>query len=279
MTNMTKRLLSLAIAVIMMISLLPVSVFAETPAELPQAEVTKLSATTLAGGDYMIHPSGDNTVERPLEIAVNFKAIDTLEECLAGDYSQWLVDFYLTIDNLAGDAITADNCYLAGNYGTFGWIEIPLDGQTIESGVTYPIVSQYDATLNYKDICKSVKDFTAAIHIDQAILDANPGMTVKLELVMTNPENREEKIQIGPDYIYGVEALKNSVAAMNKDTNEIYSSVNDAMEEAESGDTVLLLGDINAARKMILSCSSVNFSGVNFRMERRIFINSLNFSI
>ncbi|MBR4863846.1 MAG: hypothetical protein IKU07_04655 [Oscillospiraceae bacterium] len=214
----------------------------------PNAKVTPMAKVELEAGEYDVWNGSSlsaGTAKLPLEVVLNFKAIDTLEECLAGGYAKWLVDFNITFEGLENGSFVADNCYLAGNYGTFRWIKVPTDGITLENGVTYPVVSQYDATLNYKDICKSVQDFTAAIHIDQAVLDANPNMTVKLELVMTNPNNKEEKIQIGPDYIYGVAALKNSVAAMNKDTNEIYSNVEDAMKEAVSGQTVKLLGDIN----------------------------------
>ena len=211
MTNITKRLLSLAIAVIMMISLLPVSVFAETPANLPKAEVKKLPAMTLAADEYITWPSGDTSVERPLEIAVNFKALDTLEECLAGGYANWLVDFNLTFSNLANGTIVTDNCYLAGNYGDFNWVVINAEGLELEDGVTYPVVSAYDASLNYKDICKSVQNFTAAIHIDEAILNANPGMIIKLELVMTDPENSDNKQQVGEDLIYTVADLKGNV--------------------------------------------------------------------
>ena len=135
---------------------------------------------------------------------MNFKANETLEECLAGEFSKYLVDFYLTVSGLENGSLTADNCYLAGNYGTFGWIVIPTDGIVLEDGVSYPIVSAYDATLNYKDICKSVKDFTAAIYIDNAILAANPNMTVTLELKMTNPNDASEVLLVGEPAVFTV---------------------------------------------------------------------------
>lgn len=267
MTNMTKRLLSLAIAVIMMISLLPVSVFAETTEALPQADVTKLSATTLAGGDYMIWPSGDDTIDRPLEIAVKFAATDSLEECLAGAYANWLVDFYLTIEGLSGESIVADNCYLAGNYGSFGWVVIPTDGYVLEEGVTYPIVSQYDASLNYKDICKSVQEFIAAIHIDDAILEANPNMRVKLELKMTDPSNADNKLQIGEDLIYTAAELnaetpnalpKAEVTPMTKvvlEANE-YRTWNGIVSDKES--EALVPGDEQLPLEVVMNFKAID---------------------
>ena len=181
------------------------------PVVLPNATVSKCDPLTLTAVEhkYMVWPSGDATIDRPLEIVMNFKANDTLEECLASGFSDWLVDFNLKFTGLANGSITADNCYLAGNYGAFGWIVIPTDGMVLKEGGTYPVVSAYDATLNYKDICKSVKDFTAAIHVDQSILDANPNFKVELTLVMTNPNDASEKLTIGEPVVYTAADLKN----------------------------------------------------------------------
>jgi len=216
-----KKFLSLLLSVGMILSCTNVSVFAagteentvtETSTEsvgYPQAEVSKLPAMklTAAEHDYMVWPSGDDTIDRPLEIVMNFKAKDTLEEAKAGGYSKWLTDFYLTVEGLAEGSIIADNSYLAGNYGTFGWIVIPTDGLEIENGVTYPIVSAHDATLNYEDICKSVQNFTAAIHIAPEIVEANPDIQVKLELKMTNPADADDVLVIGEPAVYTADAL------------------------------------------------------------------------
>jgi len=113
----------------------------------------------------------------------------------------------------------------------------------VEEGVTYPVVALYDPTLNYKDICKSVKDFTAAIHIDQAVLDANPNMTVTLELVMTNPNNANDTMQIGEDYIYRVKDLTN-FAAKNLATETLYTSAQEAINAANPGETVVLIRNL-----------------------------------
>ncbi len=168
----------------------------------PEADVTVLEPVTLKAGDYMAWPSGDTNIDRPLEILMNFKANQTAEEAAAGGYGKWITDFYLTVDGLENGSITADNCYLAGNYGEYGWIVIPTDGLEIESGVSYPIVSQYDANLTYENICDYVKDFTAAIHIDPEILKANPNMEVKLELKMTNPDDSTDVMVIGEPAVY-----------------------------------------------------------------------------
>ena len=181
--------------------------------ELPDATVSKLSALTLAPNSYStydgsLHKNDEKTAsDRPLQIVMNFKANDTEETAKASGFDKYLCDFYLKFTGLKEGKITADNCYLAGNYGDFGWIVIPADGLELEEGVEYPVVSGYDATLNYKDICKSVKDFTAAIHVAPAILEANPDFKVSLALRMTHPENKAY-FNVGAPIVYSVADLK-----------------------------------------------------------------------
>lgn len=242
-----KRSLAMILAVLMVVTILPVTVFAEgseqtnpdqevdtatvdtsleTESEpqdaltdgsegkdkLPDATVSVLEPIVLtqAEHDYMVWPSGDDTIDRPLQIVMNFKANETQEEAAAGAYGDYKCDFYLTCTGLTGDSIVADDCYLAGNYGSFGWIVIPTDGVEIDEGVSYPIVSGYDANLKYaQDICGSVKNFTAAIYISEEILEANPNFKVSLALKMTNPNDENDVLVIGEPAVYTVEDLLN----------------------------------------------------------------------
>lgn len=249
---MKRRILSLLLVCIMVLGILPVSAFATDGEDTPNAIVTVMDPVTLTKADhqYICWPSGDNNVDRPLEIVMNFKAQDNAEdEDIANHpYAKWLVDFYLTIGGLTGDSIVADNCYLAGNYGSFGWIVIPTDGLEIEEGVSYPVVSGYDATLNYKDICTSVKDFTAAIHIDEAILDANPDMTVTLELKMTDPNNAENVITIGKPAVYTATELtyKESTegSAPSTDTPDFSIDISDNIVIEGIADGALVVSEL-----------------------------------
>ncbi len=204
-----KKVLSIILALAMVIGTVGITALADTTVNSPEAEVTVLPRMTLtaADHDYMCWPSGDDTINRPLEIVMNFKTNETVEEARPNGFLPWKVDFYLTFEGFAGDKIVADNCYLAGNYGSFGWIVIPTDGMELEEGVEYPVVAAYDANITYKQICESVKNFTAAIHVDQAILDANPDFKVTLKLKMTNPDNPEDVIVVGEPATYTAEDL------------------------------------------------------------------------
>ena len=209
--------------------LLPFVAMAE--AALPKAAVTRCAPVTLTRADhnYMVWPSGDATVDRPLQIVMNFKAQESLEEAKAGAYGKYKCDFYLSIEGLAETsivegysrkAITANDCYLAGNYGSFGWIVIPTDGLVLEEGISYPVVSAYDANLTYEDICGSVKDFTAAIYVAPAILAANPDFKVSLALKMTDPNDASKVLTIGEPATYTVKDLLMPTATVSTLANE-----------------------------------------------------------
>ena len=180
----------------------------------PNAEVTKLPALTLGADTYMAIDGASDDVARPLQIVMNFKTKETVEEARPNGFLAWGCDFYLTFSGVKNGIFTANDCYLAGNYGTFGWVVIPTDGMDLENDVTYPVLAGYtgdteaDLGITYKQICEDVKDFTAAIYVAPAILEANPDFKVTLELKMTNPEDENDVITIGEPAVYTVADLK-----------------------------------------------------------------------
>ncbi len=214
--------------------------------KMPRADVTVLKPMTLTAAEhgYVAWPSGDNSIDRPLDIVVNFKATESQEDAAASIFGKWAGDFYVTVTGIEDGTLTADDCYLAGNYGTYGWIVIPMDGTTITEGVANPVVSLYDANLTYENICDYVRDFTAAIHISDEIIEANPDLKIELALNLKNPATGDLMV-IGEPAVYDVDDLRPEVA-----TNEAaigstqYATLEEAIKVAEEGQNINILTDI-----------------------------------
>lgn len=177
---------------------------------MPAATVEKLPAFTLtkARDAYACWPEGDTDMDRPLDIVMNFLANDDGKaEANESGFADWKCDFYLTFSDMAGASLEADDCYLAGNYGGFGWIVIPADDIIIDNNATLPVVAAYDANITYRQVCDTVKKFTAAIHVADAVMTANPNLKITLQLKMTNNKDASQELVVG-SYTYTIEDLK-----------------------------------------------------------------------
>jgi|GEM_PF-1275113 len=200
--------------------------------ELPSATVTNLGAVTLE--TYRVYegnwPPVDGTEPITLQVAMQFVANDDSAEAAANAYADYITDFYISLDGMAQESFVADGCYLAGEYGDFGWILIPLDGMTIENGEVYPIVSNMFA-LTYEGICSSVGTFNCGIYFAEEILAANPDMTVTLELGLSetvDDAKAAEFIPVGETHTFETKnfvlpsATVNSLGATTIDTYRVY---------------------------------------------------------
>ena len=148
----------------------------------PTATVNNLGMTTVAAGDYMVYGGGENSKEMPLSFVMQFLADQDAEDMATSPFADWYGDFVLTFTGLENGCFTADNCYLAGHYGSFGWVKIPVDGMVIEDGARYPVMLGVGLGQKYDYICSSVEDFKCALYLAPEILEANPNIQVKLEL-------------------------------------------------------------------------------------------------
>ena len=148
----------------------------------PTATVNNLGMTTVEAGDYMVYGSGDNTAEMPLSFVMQFLANQTEADMETSPFADWYGDFVITFTGIEEGSFTADGCYLAGHYGSFGWVKVPVDGMTIENGVRYPVMLGVGMGQKYEYICSSVQDFKCALYLTPEILEANPNIQVKLEL-------------------------------------------------------------------------------------------------
>jgi len=291
MSKMFKRVLSVVLAMMMVITLIPTTVFAageSNAADAPKADVSVIGAPTLTAAEhnYMVYPSGDSSIDRPLDIAMRFLATESFEEAAAGPFAKWKTDFYISVDGLSGDSIVADGCYLAGNYGSYGWIVIPTDGIELEEGVSYPVVSAYDANLTYENICSYVKDFTAAIYISRDILEQNPDFTVTLSLKMTDPEDENNVITVGEPAVYNYDSIMYTArigeakfetfaeaiaAAQDGDTVTVLKAGTYTLPSSISGKDITLVGSSNGDTIIDVVDKKPNMGGANVTFENLTF--------
>ena len=182
--------------------------------KMPNAEVKNLGRITI--DEYSVYDlmgggglkDGGDSVD--LQVAMEFLAKDTESEAQANVFGNYTTDFFIEINGIKDGKFVADGCYLAGNYGTFGWIMIPLDGMEIVDGKIYPVITSVGFDFKYVDICTSVKDFKCGIYFTEDILKANPDMSVTLTLGLSETMDKAQEsefITVDEPYIYTVEDM------------------------------------------------------------------------
>ena len=222
----TRRILCFLVALVMMLSIVSIGAIASavenavsstnetegtndnsgSASDLPVANVNKLASETVT--EYTVYDlfggyTGDGKAALDPQVLMQFTAIDSAEEAKESKYAEYVTDFFIEVSGLkeSTEPTYGDGCYLIGNYGSFGWVVIPLDGVGIENG-TYPVISPI-VPFTYADICESVKDFKCGIYFSEAFLEANPTVTVSLSLGLSETKDLAincEYIQVGDTY-------------------------------------------------------------------------------
>lgn len=156
----------------------------------PTATVNDLGMTTVPAGEYGVWNgssyTGTSTEDMPLSFVMQFLADQSEADMANSPYADWYGDFVITFSGIEGGSFVADGCYLAGHYGTFGWVKVPVDGMTIENGVRYPVMLGVGFGIDYQYICSGVEDFKCAMYLTPEVLAANPNIEVKLELAVVD---------------------------------------------------------------------------------------------
>jgi hypothetical protein len=129
-------------------------------------------------------------LEANLEAAYTFSVTETLEEAKNNPYANWYCDFYVMLDSALG----ANELFLGGNYGTFGWVgfhngDLTLDANTeiglLESVTTNP--------WTYLDVVQNVGTFICGVgDVDNALT----GATFTVMLRLTNPEDPTDFVNV-----------------------------------------------------------------------------------
>ena len=219
----------------------------------PTATVNDLGATTVAAGDYMVYGSGDNSEDMPLSFVMQFLADQTEEDMKASPYAEWYGDFVLTFTGLENGEFTADGCYLAGHYGSFGWVKVPVDGMVIEDGARYPVMLGVGMGQKYDYICSSVQDFKCALYLTPEILAANPNIEVKLELgVVDNSKGSDAAASalVNNENVYSV--TEYTYDALDFDPNYIKEyTIDDANPVDFENDSEKTVGTLTYKRNLI----------------------------
>ena len=242
--------------------------------KLPNAEVVNMGPTEIS--DYRIWGGGSNlnqgTDTIKLQVALDFIAKDSDKEARENAYGQYVTDFYITIDGAEGGSFVADGCYLAGSYGSFGWIMIPLDGMSITNGVVHPVITSAFAggfNFSYEDICTLVKDFKCGIYFSKAVLDANPGLTVSLDLGLSESLEQAQNATFTPvienPFVFDVEDMTSAVAVVG---SEYYSSFAYAVTAAiASGEEVKVVANTLVSDEVVINKNlSVDLNGKTLTM-------------
>ena len=240
-----------------------------TVGKLPNAEVINLGYVTV--DEYRIYNGSLTEGGEPidLQVAMQFLAKDTAAEAAANAFGNYTTDFYITIDGIEGDSFVADGCYLAGHYGDFGWIMIPLDGMTIVDGAVYPVITSVGFDFKYVDICTSVKDFKCGIYFSDEVIKNNPDMKVNLTLGLSediNAAREADFITVDEPYIYEVKDMLR-VAEVN---GVKYATLAEAVAAAESGATVTLLTDAIGAGVVIDKSVTIDFDGKTYTLNKAV---------
>lgn len=154
-----------------------------TPNELPKASVSVYTPTEpIVWGSYG-QWSPTEGLEAELDAIYQFSCTESFEEAKESPYANWHCDFYVVLDKELG----ANEIFLGGNYGTFGWVgfhngDLTLDANTeiglLESVTTNP--------WTYLDVVQNVGTFICGVgNVDGSL----EGATFKVMLRLTNPDD------------------------------------------------------------------------------------------
>lgn len=242
----------------------------------PSATVTNLGERVVAAGDYSVYPNGETTEDLNLPFVMQFTANHTKEQAASTPFGKWYGDFVVSFDGFENGGFTADGCYLAGNYGSFGWIKVPVDGMEIKNGDRFPIMlSLVNGAQTYEGICDYVKEFLCALYLTPEIVNANPNLKVTLELdVVENSDDAYEALQNGTN-IYQVvsyDYTASDFAAPVAKIGEVeYKTLQVAIDAAQAGETITVLRDITLTEGVTVAADdeiTLNLNGMTISQEK-----------
>ncbi len=155
---------------------------------LPQASVIRSEEYENVDLDWGSYGQWSPTsgLNNHLEAAYTFSCLQTPEQAEKSKYAEWYCDFVVVLDEDLG----ANEIFLGGNYGSFGWVGFHNGDLTLEAGTEIPLLGSVTSNpWTYADVANSVGTFICGVgHVG----DALDGATFTVYLRLTNPENEAE---------------------------------------------------------------------------------------
>lgn len=195
-----KRILSMALAMLLALSCVPAVAFAETETELP--ELPTLTMTEIQNDD--------------VDFALNFELAElTFDQSF--NYNNWLADYYVTFNKAVTlDGTGAGDILLSSRNESLGitdWTGAPFTPVSVNAGESFRLmkyVFELDSTEEYTttlfDAVVAFPNFDLGVKITPEFLEANPNLIINIQMRMTNPEDDTESYVLA-EYEYGTPAL------------------------------------------------------------------------
>ena len=218
MKNFLKRVMALALVLVMVCGYVPANVFAaEAAPALPTATVSEIRKADLT---FALNFQADQVTDKQLEY-----------------YGKWYADFELTVNKkVTFDANGTGDGYLAGQYDgewedawAGEWFYVPFkEPVTLEANKTLKIMAFAAEILGepglkytFAEVYEAVKDFNCGVYFTPAFLEANPDLEVKLELRMYDPADETQAYVIGQPHTFTIADVNSAPAFPTATTKEI----------------------------------------------------------
>ncbi len=210
--------------------------------------------------------AGDGTFT--LDAAYEFRALDNAETASYSKYSDWLTDYYVSVDAPIEDGLT-----LAGYYEGFPWIAIPVPAgnYTDAVGLLGMVSSGGISNWTYADIVAGVNTFMCGVVNTN---NANAGKTMTVELRIMNPEDTTEYIVISKTtYTFGTkitnsDELKTAIEA-GQTNIKLEPGIEYRMPSSSVNANINISGSETAVLDMTwgayLENATLNFKGITIK--------------
>ena len=126
-----------------------------------------------------------------LVAAYTFTALESVEEAQASKYAEWHADFYVSVNK----SIAGNTLGLAGQYDLWSdmWVAF-FNPAPVEANQEFGLLaSMAGYPWTYVQVVEGVKEFNCGVFLAD---DAVGGFTVTVKLVLTNPNNAEERFVV-----------------------------------------------------------------------------------